>query len=54
MSGAGIVARPIVRPALGSTVALVTPTRRPSTLLAEGVADILRRMLRETLRRKKS
>jgi LysR family nitrogen assimilation transcriptional regulator len=54
MSGAGIVARPIVRPALGSTVALVTPTRRPSTLLAEGVADILRRMLRETLQRKKS
>jgi hypothetical protein len=50
MSGAGIVSRPIVQPSLGSTVALVTPARRPSTLLADGVAGILRKVLRQTLR----
>jgi LysR family nitrogen assimilation transcriptional regulator len=49
MSGAGIVARPIVRPSLGSTVALITPARRPSTLLADGTAEILRQVLRQTL-----
>jgi LysR family transcriptional regulator, nitrogen assimilation regulatory protein len=49
MSGAGIVVRPIVRPSLGSTVALITPARRPTTLLADGVAEILRRVLRQTL-----
>ena len=52
MSGAGIVARPIVQPSLGSTMALVTPARRPSTLLADGVTDILRRVLQQTLRAK--
>lgn len=54
MSGAGIVARPIVRPSLSSTVALVTPARRPSTLLADGVAEILRNVLQQTLRPKRS
>jgi LysR family transcriptional regulator, nitrogen assimilation regulatory protein len=52
MPGTGTVARPIVRPSLRSTVALVTPARRPRTLLAEGTADILRRVLRDTLRPK--
>jgi LysR family nitrogen assimilation transcriptional regulator len=52
MSGAGIVTRPIVQPSLGSTVALVTPARRPNTLLAEGVADILRNVLQQTLQPK--
>jgi LysR family transcriptional regulator, nitrogen assimilation regulatory protein len=54
MSGAGVVARPIVRPTLESTVALIVPARRPSTLLADGAADILRRVLRQTLRSKRS
>jgi LysR family transcriptional regulator, nitrogen assimilation regulatory protein len=54
MSGAGIVARPIVQPSLGSTVALVMPARRPSTLLADGVADILRKVLQHTLQRRDS
>ena len=49
MSGARIVTRPVVRPSLGSTVALVTPARRPNTLLAEGVTGILRDVLRRTL-----
>jgi LysR family transcriptional regulator, nitrogen assimilation regulatory protein len=49
MSGSGIVARPIIRPSLGSTVALITPARRPATLLADGVAEILRRVLRRSL-----
>jgi hypothetical protein len=49
MSGPGIVSRPIVRPSLGSTVSLVTPARRPTTLLADGVAEILRQVLRQTL-----
>jgi LysR family nitrogen assimilation transcriptional regulator len=49
MSGPGIVARPIVRPSLGSTVALITPARRPTTLLADGTAEILRQVLRRTL-----
>jgi LysR family transcriptional regulator, nitrogen assimilation regulatory protein len=49
MSGPGIVSRPIVRPSLGSTVALVTPARRPTTILADGVAEILRQVLRQTL-----
>jgi LysR family nitrogen assimilation transcriptional regulator len=49
MSGAGIVARPIVQPSLGSTVALITPGRRPTTLLADGATEILRQVLRRTL-----
>jgi LysR family nitrogen assimilation transcriptional regulator len=49
MSGSGIVARQIVRPSLGSTVALITPARRPMTRLADGVAEILRQVLRRTL-----
>jgi LysR family nitrogen assimilation transcriptional regulator len=49
MSGSGIVARPIVRPTLKSTVALVTPTRRPQTLLASGIAQVLRHVLAQTL-----
>jgi LysR family nitrogen assimilation transcriptional regulator len=49
MSGSGIVARPIVRPTLKSTVALVTPSRRPQTLLAEGITDVLRQVLRQSL-----
>ena len=49
MSGPGIVARPIVRPSLSSTVALITPARRPTTLLADGIAEILRHVLRQTL-----
>ncbi len=52
MSGAGVVARPIVQPTLNSTVALITPARRPSTLLARGATDILRQVLTQTLRRK--
>ena len=47
MSGAGVVARPIVRPTLGSMVALVTPARRPATLLAAGVANLIRQILRK-------
>jgi LysR family nitrogen assimilation transcriptional regulator len=50
MSGSTIVARPIVRPSLGSTVALITPARRPMTRLAEGVAEILRQVMRKVLR----
>ena len=53
MSGAGVVARPIVSPRLGSMVALVTPTRRPPTLLASGVTDLVRQMLHATLATKK-
>jgi LysR family transcriptional regulator, nitrogen assimilation regulatory protein len=49
MSGPAILSRPIVRPSLTSTVSLITPARRPTTLLAEGVADILRQVLRQTL-----
>jgi LysR family transcriptional regulator, nitrogen assimilation regulatory protein len=49
MSGTGIVARPIVQPSLGSTVALITPGRRPTTLLADGATEILRQVLRRTL-----
>jgi LysR family nitrogen assimilation transcriptional regulator len=49
MSGSNIVARPIVRPSLGSTVALITPARRPMTRLSNGVAEILRQVLRGTL-----
>jgi LysR family nitrogen assimilation transcriptional regulator len=53
MSGAGVVARPIVKPRLGSMVALVTPARRPATLLAAGVADLVRQLLQRTLATKK-
>lgn len=53
MSGAGVVARPIVSPRLGSMVALVTPARRPTTLLAAGVTDLVRQVLRGTLAAKK-
>jgi LysR family nitrogen assimilation transcriptional regulator len=49
MSGSGIVARPIVRPRLKSTVALVTPARRPQTLLAGGIAEVVRQVLRQAL-----
>jgi LysR family nitrogen assimilation transcriptional regulator len=49
MSGSGIIARPIVRPSLGSTVALIMPARRPMTRLAEGVGEILREVLRRVL-----
>ncbi len=49
MSGPGTVARPIVRPSLGSTVALVTPARRSTTLLGDGTSEILRQVLRQTL-----
>jgi LysR family nitrogen assimilation transcriptional regulator len=49
MSGADIVARPIMRPSLKSTVALVTPARRPQTLLAEGIAAVLRQVLGQAL-----
>jgi len=51
MSGPGIVARPIVRPSLSSTLALITPARRPTTLLADGIAEVLRQVLRQTLLR---
>jgi hypothetical protein len=30
-------------------VALVTPSRRPQTLLAEGITDVLRQVLRQSL-----
>jgi LysR family nitrogen assimilation transcriptional regulator len=53
MSGAGVVARPIVKPRLGSIVALVTPARRPATLLATDVADLVRQLLQRTLATKK-
>jgi hypothetical protein len=53
MSGAGVVARPIVKPRLGSMVALVTPARRPATLLAAGVTDLVRQLLQRTLATKK-
>lgn len=53
MSGAGVVARPIVSPRLGSMVALVTPTRRPATLLGAGVTDLVRQVLHATLATKK-
>ncbi len=53
MSGAGVVARPIVKPTLGTMVALVTPTRRPATLLAAGVTDLVRQVLQTTLAMKK-
>lgn len=49
MSGSGIVARPIARPTLKSTVALVTVARRPHTLLADGITEILRQVVRQTL-----
>ncbi|MGV3635565.1 MAG: LysR family transcriptional regulator [Pseudorhodoplanes sp.] len=49
MPGSGIVARPIIRPTLKSTVALVMPARRPQTLLAEGIADVLRQVLKQSL-----
>jgi LysR family nitrogen assimilation transcriptional regulator len=49
MSGAGIVARPIARPTLKSTVALVTAARRPHTLLADGITEILRQVVQQTL-----
>jgi LysR family transcriptional regulator, nitrogen assimilation regulatory protein len=52
MSGTGVVARPIVQPTLNSTIALITPARRPSTLLARGATAILRQVLTQTLRRK--
>jgi LysR family transcriptional regulator, nitrogen assimilation regulatory protein len=54
MSGFGIVARPIVKPALRSTVALITPSRRPTTLLADGAIDILRQVLKQTLHQKRA
>ncbi len=38
----GLIARPIVRPALGSLVALVKPARRPMTVLAERTTELLR------------
>lgn len=53
MSGTGVVARPIVKPRLGSMVALVTPARRPATLLATGVTELVRQLLRATLATKK-
>jgi len=53
MSGAGVVARPIVSPRLGSMVALVTPTRRPATMLGAGVTDLVRQVLHTTLATKK-
>lgn len=37
-----LAARPIVRPALASLVALVKPARRPMTILAERATDLLR------------
>jgi LysR family nitrogen assimilation transcriptional regulator len=49
MSGAGIVARPIIDPTLGSMVALVTPARRPTTRLTGEVVEMLRRVLRTSL-----
>lgn len=49
MSGSGLVARPITQPSLGSMVALVTPARRPATLLVQGAAQLLRGVLRQTL-----
>jgi LysR family nitrogen assimilation transcriptional regulator len=49
MSGPGIVARPIMRPTLKSTVALVTPARRPQTLLAGGITQVLQQVLARTL-----
>jgi LysR family nitrogen assimilation transcriptional regulator len=49
MSGAGIAARPIIRPTLKSTVALVTPAQRAQTILAAGITDILRQVLRQAL-----
>lgn len=51
MSGSGIVARPIVRPSLKSTLALVTPARRPHTLLADRITDTLRQVLGATFSR---
>lgn len=54
MSGVGIVARPIVKPALNSTVALITHARRPTTLLAEGAVGILRQVLTQTLSPKRA
>jgi LysR family transcriptional regulator, nitrogen assimilation regulatory protein len=53
MSGPGIVARPIVRPTLKSTLALVTTVRRPHTLLADGITDILRQVLTSSLTTKR-
>jgi LysR family nitrogen assimilation transcriptional regulator len=47
LRGAKIVARPIVKPKLGSMVALVTAARRPSTRLVDGVIAILRQMLQD-------
>jgi LysR family nitrogen assimilation transcriptional regulator len=49
LSGTRIVARPIVQPTLGSLVALVLPARRPTTLLVDGVADLLRSVMRQVL-----
>ncbi len=49
MSGSGIVARPIARPTLKSTVALVTAARRPHTILADSITEILRQVVQQTL-----
>jgi LysR family nitrogen assimilation transcriptional regulator len=54
MSGAGVVARPIVKPTLGSMLALVTPARRPTTLLGVGVTDLVRQVLRATIATKRA
>jgi len=47
-----IVARPITQPTLGSMVAMVLPARRPTTLLIEGVANILRDITSQILKPK--
>jgi hypothetical protein len=52
--GVGIVARPIVKSALRSTVDLITPLHRPTTLLADGAIDIFRQVLEQTLRQKRA
>lgn len=49
MSGSDIIARPIARPTLKSTVGLVTAARRPHTLLADGIIEIVRQVLQQTL-----
>lgn len=54
MSGSGITARPLMRPTLRSAVVLATPARRPNTLLADGVTDIVRQVLQETLNQQPS
>lgn len=45
LNNRALVARPIERPALASLVAMVTPARRPLTVLAQHTADLLRQVI---------